>query len=115
MSKLAENVVKYSSQMKWFANAGIGAVVAGYLLIYTIPSAQKSFTDALERQQEMNREDRREARTHGTEAARELGTAIREQTEALEAKQNKGHENQERMIEAVTRVNETLRKMDEKQ
>jgi hypothetical protein len=71
-----EFITKHSATLKYFANWGIASVICGYFLIVELPSIRKANETQVEKIYAANKEDRAEARLHGTQAAERLARSI---------------------------------------
>ena len=92
-------IEKWGGALKYWASFGAAGMMAGWLVTVTLPQMQKSLIDSFEKQADSQREDRKDARDHGTEAAKELGSSIRDLTRTIDEHQTAVRVNQQRLIE----------------
>ena len=91
-----------------FANYGAAGLFGGYLLMFTLPDAQKSFTTSIEKQAEQNREDRKAALDHGERAVERVAKSIDGLRESFGSVQGVTHGNQSKLLHEQQRTNELL-------
>ena len=103
---------KYGSALKLFANYGFAGLAFGYLLIITIPDAQKTFTTSLEKQADQNREDRKTAFTHAEHAVEKLSGSIDGLKDVFQVNQRAGHTNQRESIAVQEKIVDLLEKQN---
>lgn len=82
--------------------------VVGYLLIFTVPEIQKSFTATIEKRDEQSREDRKAAFEHGEKAVERIATSIDGLRGTFSTVQSKTQDNQSKLISEQKRTNEIL-------
>lgn len=99
---------RHGSTLKLFANYGFAGLAFGYLLIFTIPDAQETFTAALEKQADQNREDRKTAFNHAEHAVEKLSSSIDGLSSKWSTVQSVTQDNQRELIAAQHRTNQIL-------
>lgn len=105
---VVSNVFDKVGLFKAFTNYGLGGCVVGYLLVFTVPEIQKSFTGSLERISAENREDRKAAFEHGEKAVERIATSIDGLRGTFSTVQGTTQTNQRMLIEESKRTNEIL-------
>ena len=101
-------MARQAAILKLFANYGLAGIIAGYLLIYTIPEAQQSFTTAIAKQADQSREDRKAAMEHGERAVERLSQSIDGLSQTFGENQSKVRGNQGESITIQKRMVELL-------
>lgn len=99
---------KYGAAMKLFANYGAAGIFGGWLLVYTIPEAQKTFMTTLEKQADQQREDRKDAFSHAEHAVEKISNSIDGLKTSWSTVQGVTQGNQRALIEEQRRTNELL-------
>lgn len=109
----ASLIDKHAGILKQFANYGFAGLAFGYLLTVTIPEAQKSFTATIEKQVEQNREDRKDAFSHGEKAVEKISSSIDGLKDVFQTNQRAGHANQRDSIAVQEKIAELIEKQNE--
>lgn len=102
------SVLDKMSLFKTFTNYGLGGCVVGYMLIFTVPEIQKSFTATIEKRDEQSREDRKAAFEHGEKAVERIASSIDGLKASWSTVQGVTQGNQRALIEEQKKTNELL-------
>lgn len=107
-AKAASLLDKHGGAFKLFANYGFAGLAFGYLLMVTIPEAQKAHTASIEKLSSENREDRKTAFDHGEKAVERIATSIDGLRGTFSTVQGTTQNNQRELIRQQSRTNELL-------
>lgn len=125
VEKVASKVLDKVDLLKYLGNWGLAGLIVGYLMVYSIPDTRNEFAKTLDRLAAEHtktldklavdhKDERKEARLHGSTAARDLADAIEKNAESIQnlnetfiRVQERTQENQRTLIELQ------LKKMNE--
>ena len=107
-TSVVAGVLVKMSLFKAFTNYGLGGVVVGYLLVFTVPEVQSTFQKSLDKQSEQSREDRKSALDHGERAVERIASSIDGLRGTFSTVQGKTQDNQSKLISEQRRTNELL-------
>lgn len=106
VEKVASKVIDKVDLLKYLGNWGLAGTMVGYLVMFTLPETRKEFSNTLDKLSAEHKDERKEARTHGSAAAKDLAAAITKNAESIEnlnetfiRVQERTQENQRTLIE----------------
>lgn len=94
VEKVASKVLDKVDLLKYLGNWGLAGVLVGYLMIYSLPETRNEFsktldklstehTKILDKLSVDHRDERKEAREHGSSAAKDLAEAITKNADSI--------------------------------
>ncbi len=125
VEKVASKVLDKVDLLKYLGNWGLAGLIVGYLMLYSIPETRNEFSKTLDRLAAEHsktldkiagdhKDERKEAREHGSTAAKDLSEAITKNADSIQnlnetfiRVQERTQQNQQTLIELQ------LKKMNE--
>ena len=106
VEKVASKVLDKVDLLKYLGNWGLAGLLVGYLMLYSLPETRNEFAKTLDKLSAEHKVERKEAREHGSTAAKDLATAISKNAESISnlnetfiRVQERTQENQRTLIE----------------
>src|SRR3990167_6943016 len=106
VEKVASRVIDKIDLLKYLGNWGLAGLLVGYLMIYTLPETRNEFARTLDKLSVDHKLERKEAREHGSTAAKDLAEAITKNADSIQSLnetfirvQERTQENQRTLIE----------------